>query len=59
MPEGKKICIGIPRGDHWGPPYGNIFIDWRTWVEDGLIDELALGELTGKRLRPPDLDYRG
>jgi len=59
MPEGKRVWIGIPRGDHWGPPYGNLFIDWRTWVREGLVDGLIVGEITGKGLYPQRKDYRG
>jgi hypothetical protein len=59
MPKGKRVSIGIPRGDYWGPPYGNLFIDWRTWVAEGLIDELCVGEITGKGLYPERKDYQG
>ena len=27
-------------GDHVGPPLGNWRLDWRTWVDEGLVDEL-------------------
>ena len=59
MPEGKRIAIGIPRGDWFGPPYGNMYIDWRTWVAEGLINELVIGEISGKGLYPDVKDYRG
>ncbi len=49
-PRDKKLVIGIPRGDYWGPPYGNLFIDWRTWLAEGLVDGLMLGEVSGKAL---------
>ncbi|NUQ63344.1 MAG: family 10 glycosylhydrolase, partial [Pirellulales bacterium] len=27
-------------GDHVGPPMGNWRLDWRTWVDEGLVDEI-------------------
>jgi hypothetical protein len=27
-------------GDHVGPIVGNIRLDWRTWVDEGLVDEI-------------------
>ena len=30
--RGLTFGIGVPPGDHFGPPIGNIFLDWRTWV---------------------------
>ncbi|MFQ6097349.1 MAG: hypothetical protein ACE5O2_06425, partial [Armatimonadota bacterium] len=59
VPGRKRICIGVPRGDYFGPPYGNMYLDWRTWVEEKLIDELVLGELSGKGLYPRRKDYKG
>lgn len=36
-----NIEIAIPlSGDHVGPPMGNWRMDWRTWVDEGLIDEI-------------------
>ncbi|MFA6568689.1 MAG: hypothetical protein WCS96_10790 [Victivallales bacterium] len=52
-PKGKKLVIGIPRTDYWGPPYGNVFIDWRVWVEEKLVDGLYLDDLSGKALYYP------
>lgn len=59
LPPKLKLCIGIPRGDHFGPPYGNMFIDWRTWVRERLIDELVIGEISGKALWPNVKEYAG
>ena len=28
-------------GDHIGPPLGNWKLDWRTWVDEGLVDEIV------------------
>ena len=40
---GKKLGLGIAQGDYLGPPYGNMHMDWRTWVEEGIADELLVG----------------
>jgi len=47
-----NIIAGIPQADHLGPPIGNIVMDWRTWVDEGLIDELIVGYITGMQLYP-------
>lgn len=49
-PKDKKLYLGIPRTDYFGPPYGNVFVDWRTWLAEKLVDGLYLGELSGKAL---------
>ena len=38
-----RLSIGIPRGDHMGPPIGNLHIDWGTWLGEGLLDSLVIG----------------
>nr|MBA3416482.1 family 10 glycosylhydrolase [Chloroflexia bacterium] len=43
-PTGKTLSIGVPPGDIVGPPIGNWAIEWRTWVADGLIDELVVDQ---------------
>ena len=57
----RKLCdernlplgIGIPPGDHFGPPVGNIFIDWRTWVREKIVDFIVPGHanVVGKKHR--------
>jgi hypothetical protein len=37
------------RGDYIGPPYGNRKVQWRTWVDEGIIDMLMM---TGNELGP-------
>lgn len=33
------ITLGVTlSGDHVGPPLGNWRLDWRTWVDEGLVD---------------------
>ena len=34
-----KIAITLS-GDYTGPVIGNIRLDWRTWIDEGLIDEI-------------------
>lgn len=45
--RGKRLAVAIPRGDIVGPPYGNMTLDWRTWVSEGLVDELVVGPTSG------------
>ena len=42
----KKISlsVGLPRGDIIGPPLGNITLDWREWIKNGLVDELIINQ---------------
>lgn len=40
----KTLSIGVPRGDVIGPPLGNWTLEWRTWLRDGLIDELIVNQ---------------
>lgn len=37
-----KIAINTQGGDYFGPPFGNMRIDWRTWIKEGLIDVLIV-----------------
>ena len=43
--RGIELSMGIPRGDVLGPPVGNLRLDWRTWLAEGLIDALVIGQL--------------
>jgi hypothetical protein len=40
------LSIGIPRGDFAGPPIGNLHLDWRTWLRDGVVDSLVIGQIS-------------
>jgi hypothetical protein len=42
----KPLAIGIPRGDVMGPPIGNLGLDWRTWLDERLVDSLIVGQLS-------------
>ena len=52
VPEDKTILTAIPRTRHIGPPYGNMYLDWETWVKDKLVDGLVIGVISGKWLYP-------
>jgi hypothetical protein len=45
--RGKRLAIGIPRGDILGPPYGNMTLPWRQWLQERLVDELVIGVQSG------------
>ena len=47
-----KLSVGLPRAEHLGPPIGNIFLDWKNWVSNGLIDEIVVGNITGMWMYP-------
>lgn len=40
-----RLSVGIPRGDFIGPPVGNVHLDWRAWLDRGLLDELVIGQI--------------
>ncbi len=46
--RGVKLALGVPRGDIIGPPLGNWTLDWRTWVADGLVDQLIIDQNASK-----------
>lgn len=52
VPKGKSILAAIPRGRYIGPPYGNMYLDWETWVEQKFVDGLVVGVISGKWLYP-------
>ncbi len=55
---GQKLSIGVQQGEYIGPPFGNMRIEWRRWVSEGIIDELVLGHITRVRTRFPDRSQR-
>ncbi len=48
-----ELGIGVGPGDYFGPPLGNLHLDWRTWVQDRIIDFIAVGHanVVGRHLR--------
>lgn len=47
--HGQRLALGVPQGEHAGPPVGNMELQWRTWVSENLIDELVVGHHTISR----------
>lgn len=41
---GQRLAVGAPRGDVLGPPIGNTTLHWRSWVAQGLVDELVINQ---------------
>jgi hypothetical protein len=42
--QGRRLAVGIPRGDVIGPPLGNATLHWREWVGRGLVDHLVIDQ---------------
>ncbi len=40
----RLLAVGVPRGNVLGPPFGNITLQWRTWVQKGLVDHLIIDQ---------------
>ena len=40
----KGLAVGCARGEVIGPPLGNGALEWRTWVEEDLIDQLVVNQ---------------
>ena len=36
--KGQKLSIGVQQGEYIGPPFGNMRLQWRQWIEEGIID---------------------
>ncbi len=39
-----RLGVGAPRGDVIGPPLGNWHLPWRTWIDERLVDHLAINQ---------------
>ena len=42
--DGRKLGVGVPRGDVLGPPLGNTRLYWREWLRRGLVDQLVIDQ---------------
>lgn len=42
--RGLTLGVGVPRGDLIGPPLGNWDLEWRRWVQEGLVDQLVVDQ---------------
>ena len=40
----RLLAIGAPRGYVLGPPFGNSTLQWKIWVEKGIIDHLVIDQ---------------
>lgn len=40
----RFLAIGVPRGQVLGPPFGNTALQWKTWVEKGIVDQLIIDQ---------------
>ena len=38
------LAVGVPRGNVLGPPLGNITLQWKTWVEQAMVDQLVIDQ---------------
>jgi len=38
------LAVGAPRGDVLGPPFGNSALQWKIWVQKGIIDHLVIDQ---------------
>ena len=56
--EGQKLAVGVQQGEYLGPPLGNMRIQWRRWVSEGIIDQLVVGHITEERARYPKRTQR-
>ncbi|MBI4263413.1 MAG: hypothetical protein HY657_03470 [Acidobacteria bacterium] len=42
--RGRRLGVGVARGDVLGPPLGNMTLPWREWVRRGLVDQLVVDQ---------------
>ncbi len=44
--NGRRVplSVGAPRGSVLGPPFGNMTLQWRTWVREGIVDQLIIDQ---------------
>ena len=54
-----ETLLGVPQGEHVGPPIGNMRIDWQRWVSERMVDELVVGRHTLERATYPLRWQRG
>jgi hypothetical protein len=40
----RLLAVGAPRGDILGPPFGNMTLEWKTWVQEELVDQLIIDQ---------------
>lgn len=57
--KGQKLSLGVPQGEHAGPPIGNIELQWRVWVKEKIVDDLIVGHHTLQRATYTNRYQRG
>ena len=40
----RLLSVGVPRGNVLGPPFGNITLQWKIWIQKGLVDHLIIDQ---------------
>jgi hypothetical protein len=40
----RLLVVGVPRGNILGPPFGNMTLQWKTWIQRGLVDQLIIDQ---------------
>jgi hypothetical protein len=53
-----RLGVMLPGGDYIGPVIGNIRTDWRTWIDEGLIDQFIIPQ-TLAATEDPDSPTKG
>ena len=43
-PLGLKLAVGCARGEVLGPPLSNTTLQWRTWLQEGIVDDLVIDQ---------------
>ena len=56
--KGQTLSVGVAQGDYIGPPFGNMKLQWRRWISEGIIDSLVVGHITNERARYPNRTQR-
>ena len=56
--KSQTLSIGVAQGDYIGPPFGNMKLQWRRWISEGIIDSLVVGHITNERARYPNRTQR-
>jgi hypothetical protein len=55
--RGKPLLVGVAQGNYIGLPNGNMYVDWRGWTMEHLVDGLVLGVYTGRFIFPDQVGY--
>jgi hypothetical protein len=42
--EHLLLSVGVPRGSILGPPMGNTTLEWPTWLQEAIVDQLIIDQ---------------